>query len=139
MPKGGLLHAHFDATVDIRELMTIARGQSNIYIRITKPFPPDIAAIASANSLDLPLANFTTLRTDKADNTMAVSLTSPDYALGTWIQMNTARESFPKELGGVLGFDDWLYRSLTIDPVEAYETHSSVSRVGLVPAVAPHI
>lgn len=129
MPKGGLLHAHFDATVDIRTLMSLALSRPNIHIRIKKPFPQGLTSIGSCDSTDLPLAEFTTLHPSEVDKAARVSIVGRDYILGTWLPMAIARECFPSELEGPNGFDEWLYRSMTIDPVEAYETHSTVTRV----------
>ena len=128
MPKGGMLHCHMDATVDIHTLVKMALKQPNIHISISDLFPPSLTAIESSPLSALPLPQFTTLKTGAEVNHH--SLFADDYKPGTWAPLASARANFPENLGGVKGFDKWIYKAMTIDPDEAYRTHASVTKVG---------
>jgi adenosine deaminase CECR1 len=129
MPKGALLHCHTDALVDMRTVLNIALKQKNIHIAILKKFPA-VESITKCHTLDLPLPRFTTFnRGDTPCET--VSVTDDNYQRGDWIPIQTARGNFPSHLGGPEGFDEWICKALTIDPTEAYETHSTVTKANI--------
>ncbi|KZP03232.1 Metallo-dependent hydrolase [Athelia psychrophila] len=120
MPKGALLHSHLDGTVNQRILLKLALEQPAIHISAARPLTA--ANIASTQPIfkALPAAQFTQGQ---------VSLADPAYVGESLVDARTARETFPPELGGPAGFDDWIVGALTINPKEAYNTHNTVPKI----------
>ena len=131
MPKGALLHCHFGATVDMPKLIEIALETPLMSIRIGRHFPPGIECIKMHRTLDLPTPYFLLKKDDSADLSKCSSLFDSEYNTKEWIPIRLARDNFPAHLGGSKGFDQWVYKTLTIDPVEAYQTHSTVTKATL--------
>jgi len=127
MPKGALLHAHLDATVDVNFMLNRILEQEALYVRASAPL----------NTL-LPTANvlpeFSPFPKSEVKLSAVQSLTDALYD-GGWIPVKVARETFSRELGGPEGFDKWYVASTTINPAEAYGTHKTVEKVIL--AVEP--
>ena len=121
MPKGALLHAHLDATVDVNFLLNRALEQEAVYVRASAPLT---TLSPTANVLP----EFTPFPKSEVKLSAGLSLTDASYD-GGWIPMNAARESFSPELGGPAGFDKWFVASTTINPAEAYGTHKTVAKV----------
>ena len=123
MPKGALLHAHLDATVNAEVLIQLALQHPNIHVRTSERLTtanvgsvlPEFRALASAKYSPL-------------------SLTAESYQPGTWVPLLRVREGFPSDLGGPSGFDRWLVRVMTISPSEAYKTHNTTAKVYTVPS-----
>lgn len=122
MPKGGLLHAHLDATVNAAVLLKLALDQPAIHVRADARLTADNLKTNLPQFLALPRADFSQLS----------SLTDESYVPTEWVQIACARANFAEELGGPEGFDKWVIGSLTINPHEAYETHNTTDKVGLV-------
>ena len=120
MPKGGLLHAHFDATVRVDVLLKLALEQQAMHVRA----PGSLAT----NNFKAVLPEFRAL--PKAQWSEIASITSDQYTPGTWVPLKNARNNFSPELGGPEGFDKWVFGGLMIDPSEAYYTHNTTSKVG---------
>lgn len=129
MPKGALLHCHFGATVDMNKLIEIALETPLMHMRIDKPFSPEVKSIEAHRTLELPTPKFLLRKADSSYISKATSLFDSDYNSNEWIPMPVARDNFHTLLGGPKGFDLWLYKSLTVDYVEAYQTHSTVTKV----------
>jgi len=119
MPKGGLLHAHLDATVNARVLLGLALTQPAMHVRTA-------ARLTSANAKST-IPQFSALPETKF-GTLA-SLTDGNYVAGEWVSMQKARESFDVSLGGPEGFDNWAVGALTINPSEAYMTHNTTAKI----------
>ena len=119
MPKGALLHAHMDATVNAGYLLQIALKYPAMHVRIHKPLSLDNLSTNLPEFRCLPQEEFSSLQ----------SLTDPSYLLGSWVPLRNAREYFASELGGVEGFDKWVVGSMTINPSEAYGTHNTITKV----------
>jgi hypothetical protein len=119
MPKGALLHAHLDATVNAEFLLELALKQPGMHLRIHKP----LVALSLSENLPefriLPNAQFSDLR----------SLGDVSYNPGSWVSFQNARKNFPTQLGGQEGFDKWVIGSMTINPAEAYGTHNTTAKV----------
>jgi len=119
MPKGALLHAHLDATVNAEYLLELAYKYDAVHVRVHQP----LQASNLSNNLPefrfLPQEDFSTLE----------SLTDDSYLLGSWVPLKNARSSFSQELGGQEGFDKWVIGSMTINPTEAYVTHNTIMKV----------
>lgn len=122
MPKGALLHCHIDATVNTRTLLGFALKHGALHIRVE--------AKITGDSLKSLVPQFKAFPTPQAS--LDQSLASESYPIGSWIPLKQARELFPSKLGGTRGFDDWIIGNLMIDPSEAYVTHNSVKKVGLI-------
>ena len=119
MPKGALLHAHLDATVDASYLLQLARHHPSMHIRTNEHISPSNVLTNSPEFKPLPKDQFS----------KAISLTDPSYELGTWVSLKNARANFSEELGGKEGFDKWVVGSMMINPSEAYGTHNTVEKV----------
>ncbi|KDR73569.1 hypothetical protein GALMADRAFT_251310 [Galerina marginata CBS 339.88] len=119
MPKGALLHAHLDATVNAEFLLELALKQPAIHVRIQKPL--------EASNLATNLPEFRILPREQC--TDIPSLTGPSYPLGSWVSLQNARNSFAPDLGGKDGFDNWVIGSMTINPAEAYGTHNTIAKI----------
>lgn len=122
MPKGGLLHAHLDATVNVSFLLKTAMRYPAIHVRASTAL--NSTTIGSVLPQFLPLPQ--ELRTSGE-----IALTDENYTPNTWVPLAKARETFDPKLGGPEGFDRWITASLTINPTEAYVTHNTVNKVGI--------
>ena len=119
MPKGGLLHAHLDATVNTRVLLCLALKYPAFHVRT------DVRLTAENISTTLP--EFSPLK--ETEWTTLKSLSDDTYAPGSWVPLASARETFDSALGGPEGFDNWVIAALTINPTEAYHTHNTTDKV----------
>ena len=121
MPKGALLHAHLDATVDVNFLLNRILEQEALYVRASAPLTT-LSPTANA------LPEFSPFPKSEVKLSAGQSLTHALYD-GGWIPVKVARETFSPELGGPEGFDKWFIASTTINPAEAYGTHKTVAKV----------
>lgn len=119
MPKGALLHAHLDATVNASFLLQLALQQPAIHVRASTPI--------NATTISSTLPEFMAL--SPAHFSDGPGLTEASYTANEWVPINKARETFDAELGGPHGFDKWVIGALTINPNEAYNTHNTVAKV----------
>ena len=118
MPKGALLHAHLDATVNATCLLQLALKHPNIHIRTSGRITadtigtlvPEYRPITNSKEVDLP------------------SVTDDSYHPGDWVPLSRARERFPTSMGGPTGFDQWFADAITISPAEAYRTHNTTTK-----------
>ncbi|KAH9848878.1 Metallo-dependent hydrolase [Lenzites betulinus] len=120
MPKGGLLHAHLDATVRADILLRLALEQPAIHVRVS-------SGAVSAKTLVTALPEFRALPKDEW--TTAASITDTAYVQNTWVPLHNARNNFSAEFGGRIGFDRWVIDSLMIEPSEAYGTHNTTAKI----------
>lgn len=121
MPKGALLHAHLDATVNAKFLLKLALKEPALHVKIA-------ATITSGNAV-ANLPEFRALPRDQFPSDVVASLTDSAYIPGTWVSLTRARETFAEELGGPDGFDAWVIGSMMINPTEAYKTHNTITKV----------
>lgn len=119
MPKGALLHAHLDATVNASFLLELALKHPFLHVKVGQPL--------TAANLKTNLPTFRGL--PNSEFTDHASLTDASYEVGSWVSLHNARSSFAPELGGADGFDKWVIGSMTIDPGEAYDTCNTVDKV----------
>ncbi|KAH7926643.1 Metallo-dependent hydrolase [Leucogyrophana mollusca] len=119
MPKGALLHAHLDITVNGRTLLDLALQHAAIHIRA--PVPINAATILSVSPEFGPQA--------PAFVSIDSSLCAKEYVPGTWVPLRIARENFDPSLGGKDGFDKWILSRMSITPSEAYITHNNNIRI----------
>ncbi|KAJ4487708.1 hypothetical protein J3R30DRAFT_3430448 [Lentinula aciculospora] len=120
MPKGGLLHAHLDATVNVSFLLKTALKYPAMHVRASTALNATNIGSVLPQLSALPLE----LRTQGQ-----FALTDHNYPADTWVPMLKARESFAIKLGGPEGFDRWITAALTINPTEAYVTHNTVTKI----------
>ncbi|KAF8163526.1 hypothetical protein B0H34DRAFT_327265 [Crassisporium funariophilum] len=119
MPKGALLHAHLDATVNAEYLLELAFKHPAFHVRVHEPL--------TASNLTTNLPEFRALPQDQFSDVGC--LTDASYALGSWVSLHNARDSFAQELGGKEGFDKWVVGAMTINPAEAYGTHNTITKI----------
>ncbi|KAI0374656.1 Metallo-dependent hydrolase [Pilatotrama ljubarskyi] len=119
MPKGGLLHAHLDATVRVDVLLRLALEQPAMHVRTSELLTP--------STLKTILPEFRAL--PKAEWTSTESLTESLYSPGSWVPIKNARNNFSLQLGGPMGFDRWVIDALMINPSEAYGTHNTTAKI----------
>ncbi|TFY65706.1 hypothetical protein EVG20_g5389 [Dentipellis fragilis] len=121
MPKGALLHAHLDATVNVRHLLKLAHQYADrLHVRTE-------VMLTDLNITDT-IPEFSPLPDGHPASTLSV--TSVDYTPGTWVSLAKARAGFSPALGGPEGFDKWVVDSMMIHPAQAYGTHNTVYKVG---------
>ncbi|KAG8850936.1 hypothetical protein FRC20_001897, partial [Serendipita sp. 405] len=120
MPKGALLHAHLEATVNARVLLELAIMYENICVRTP--------ARVTAENVGSILPDFYVMPKGVGYDT-SPSITSEGYDPNSHVSTAKARNDWPEALGGPEGFDTWVIRGLTINPQEAYGTHNTVIKI----------
>jgi hypothetical protein len=125
MPKGALLHAHLDATVNAVFLLKLALEHPSIHVRT----PNAVNALTFASTLP----EFRPLPPDQSIDDVSV-LTDATYCPDSWVPLRKAREMFESSLGGPEGFDRWVIAAMMIDPAEAYGTHNTITKVLTFPS-----
>lgn len=123
MPKGALLHAHLDATVNATFLLKLALQQPALHIRAPN--------VISASTINSTLPEFRALSADQFSANDSPGVTESSYSPLSWVSLQQARQSFDAELGGPEGFDKWVLDAMMIRPEEAYGTHNTVAKVCL--------
>lgn len=116
MPKGGLLHAHLDATVNVDVLMRLVGQHSVYYVSVEETLTQENLSY-----------NFPRFGIFPEGMKSEASLTDTTYTAGSWIPYRDARHNFA--FGGPKGFDDWVRAGLTINPQEAYVKYNSSIKV----------
>ncbi|KAF9265607.1 Metallo-dependent hydrolase [Marasmius fiardii PR-910] len=120
MPKGALLHAHLDGTVNVPVLLKLALKYPSIHVRTSAPL--------TVQNINIVTPEFLPLNESECPKN-ALGLTETAYQPDSWVPIQIAREQFHPELGGPEGFDVWAARSLTINPSEAYGTHNTSVKI----------
>jgi hypothetical protein len=119
MPKGALLHAHLDATVNAKFLLQLALKQPALHVRVPQ--------VITSLTLSSTLPEFRALPREQFSE--VPSLTDGTYEPGSWVALQRARETFDASLGGPEGFDNWVIGAMMINPTEAYNTHNTIAKV----------
>jgi adenosine deaminase CECR1 len=120
LPKGALLHAHLDATVNTEVLWGLAVKHPAYHVCTEQ--------VVNAQNLGSIVPIFQPL--PRSEWSSLSNLTDASYEPGTWVPLQKARDNFDPSLGGPEGFDQWVLRSLTISPSEAYHTHNTTEKAG---------
>ncbi|KAF7359717.1 Adenosine deaminase CECR1-A [Mycena venus] len=127
MPKGALLHAHLDATVNAEFVLKLALEQPAFHVRAVE----SLSALNISKILPeikaLPQELFT-----HSD----LSLTDLSYMPSTWVSLKKARETFDPALGGPEGFDKWVVDAMTLEVAEGKSIISKGVIGGLTSAAA---
>ena len=118
MPKGGLLHAHLDATVDVNILLQYAIETPGMHLRITRSLDPATLTSNVPQFAVIPLS----------DSTTYASL--EEAPAESWVPIVSARGNFVN--GGPAGFDKWALSTMMINPSEAYGTHNTLTKVPIL-------
>jgi len=122
MPKGALLHAHLEATVDAATLLGLGLEHENMCIRVPGRVTP-------AN-LGRVLPQFGARAVAGArEYTTAPTITDTHYVPEGWVSARRARLEWPAAMGGADGFDAWAVKSMVINPEEAYGTHNTTRKI----------
>ncbi|PFH54144.1 hypothetical protein AMATHDRAFT_135550 [Amanita thiersii Skay4041] len=119
MPKGALLHAHFDATVNAEKLLELALKHEAIHVRV-----PQIVTMENIKSV---LPSFRAL--PRNEFVHGPGVTDQRYTPDTWASIQRARDTFDPSLGGPEGFDKWVCSAMIINPAEAYGTHNTITKI----------
>ena len=118
MPKGALLHAHMDATLDVDFVIEKALATEGMAIS-TNTGLIDASSLATAQVL---------FRYRKEPNTdSAASIWTKDAKPSDFVSMNEAATAFPDS--GLVGFKTWLKTRCTITGPESLEHHHGVDHV----------
>ncbi|GJJ12129.1 hypothetical protein Clacol_006370 [Clathrus columnatus] len=118
MPKAALLHVHMEASVDAAGLLRLALGHPAIHVRLTGP--------VHENHSDLLPLEIQPVFNVECGHGLTTDITSPDYKTGTWIPLTKARETYSL---GEDKFDEMVKSALTINPIDAYKTHNTITKV----------
>ncbi|KAI9817197.1 MAG: hypothetical protein M1827_001309 [Pycnora praestabilis] len=118
MPKGSLLHAHFDATVDVNWLIEKAFSTNGMHIYSTAPL---------SSAADLANASFQLTYRSSLKETSVASIWTEAYRSSTIVPLAEAADSFPN--GGRSGFVSWLKDRCTITSEESIEHHHGVNAI----------
>jgi adenosine deaminase CECR1 len=116
MPKGALLHAHFDAMVDFEWLIEKLLATPGMHMYCVKD-------LSTAEAREAAPVKFRFLK----QKSPAAPIYTTSYESNTTIPVNEAADSFP--LGGRAGFVAWLKDRLTITNSESIEHHHGVDAV----------
>ncbi|KAI0306408.1 adenosine deaminase-like growth [Multifurca ochricompacta] len=117
MPKGALLHAHLDATVDKTYLLELALKEPLLHVRTP--------GVVTTTNLTATQPEFRAFK--KGQSSQGISVTDTEYQANGWIPLHQAREFFA--YGGAEGFDKWVLGAVSINPAEAYGTHNTVTKI----------
>lgn len=119
MPKGALLHCHFEAMVELEWLIEEAFNNRNVYLKAQE-------SLASPEARDkAPFTFHISHDDDEArldiENRGDVPLWSEQYKSNSLVDFNRAAEDFPE--GGKVGFISWLKDRCRISPEESLRHH----------------
>lgn len=118
MPKGGLLHCHMTAMVDLDYLLNVTVDTPGMCFHAGEP-------LTSKNALKTASVLFQYSRS--VPQATATPMWSSAYTPGTLIPATVAADSFPN--GGRAGFIAWLKERMSIIEKESIEHHLGVDEV----------
>ncbi|KAH8599324.1 adenosine deaminase family protein-like protein [Bisporella sp. PMI_857] len=117
MPKGALLHAHFDALVDQEFLFETLLSTPGMHIYCSTP-------ISTPHELEIAPVKFRYMNNEHVNEK---SIWSSEYIPNTPVLLTEAVANFPN--GGKAGFLSWLSSRCTITETESIEHHHGVDAV----------
>ncbi|TIC68792.1 t-complex protein 1 delta subunit (tcp-1-delta) [Wallemia mellicola] len=121
MPKGGLLHAHTDATLPLNDVFDIVHKYgANIEICSTHPL--------TAENLDNGHAKLqfrpTKVPITEASTEIAASMLTNDYKPGMWCNYHQISALFKDSK-----LDDYIHAQMLISAKECYVTHNTMGKI----------
>lgn len=120
MPKGSLLHAHFEAMFDIDFLVDLAFSTPGIHISAPKPL------MTRKDYEEAPFEfRYSSRPAKKSEN--KPTLWADDYEPSTLIHIQHAAASFPD--GGEAGFRAWLRSRCILTAEHSYNHHHGVDAI----------
>lgn len=117
MPKGGLLHAHLGATVELDWVFNEALSTPGMQMSAVAP-------LSSESSRD---ASLVTFRYSSTVLENVPSIWSPEYPPNTLVPIKLVAETFPN--GGQRGFIAWIKDRCSITQTESIQHHLGVDDV----------
>ncbi|MCJ1247549.1 hypothetical protein MMC30_004763 [Trapelia coarctata] len=111
MPKGALLHAHFDAMTDVEWLIDQALGLEEMGFWMAK----------SGSGKEVDLEEVEVAFRPMGKEWKGTSPSTDETARGEFVSASVAAEEFSS--GGRIGFKDWLLRRCSITPSESLDHH----------------
>lgn len=116
MPKGALLHCHYDATVDFEYLFDELFKLPGMHIQTSEPLTTPQALQDAGIAFRY-----------RKDQQPKTSLWDSQYDGKTFVRLTEAAESFPD--GGVQGFRAWLYSRCTLAIEDSNEHRHGVDHI----------
>lgn len=116
MPKGGLLHAHLDAMVDLESLIDLTLKTPGMHISASEPLTSENAL----NNADVSV-RFRKPTPEKP------SIWTSEYQAKTYVPLVAAADSFTP--GGRLGFISWLKSRCVLSPLDGIEQHHGQAEI----------
>ena len=117
LPKGALLHAHMDATLDVDFLIDMALATEGVAIQADKALTTPESR-ADADIL---------FRYKKSFPSAGSAIWTESYKASELVSLKEAAESFPA--GESDGFKAWLKQRCTITPDESIQHHHGVDHI----------
>jgi len=117
MPKGGVLHAHIGATVDLKWVFNQAIETPGMCISAS-------AALTSVNALEVSELN---IQHESSKTATTPSIWDSDYVPNVLIPLKDSADSFPH--GGRAGFVAWMQDRCSITQTESLQHHLGVDDV----------
>lgn len=121
MPKGALLHCHFEAMISIESILEDAFAMQGIYLKSPKPLNTETARRIEDVYFDHVDDG------EEAPSKASASLWSADYLSESCVPLNEAADSFPD--GGRSGFIQWMKYRTSIEPNESTEPSRGLTAV----------
>ena len=117
MPKGALLHCHFEAMVDIKHALDDAFQLPEVHVKSDRPLHSSEHRDAATILFDF----VWDLRSTQQ------SIWDSNYHADTLVPLRTAAESYPE--GGKPGFVDWIQSKCTITYDESLKQHQGPNEI----------
>ncbi|MCJ1393377.1 hypothetical protein MMC18_006250 [Xylographa bjoerkii] len=120
MPKGALLHAHFDAMVDVEWLIEQALEMKGFGFRASN-------GLVGEDAMGREELGFHFMGESWKEEDSAPSMWSSDYIPHLYVPVSKAANSFPS--GGRQGFKDWVTERCTITSTESIDHHKGLDAI----------
>lgn len=119
MPKGALLHCHFEAMVDVRWMLELSLSTPGMHYTSDRPLDSDVARLEATT-----LFQYSKQETPAG---AAREIWTAKYSPNTLVPLVEAADAFPS--GGRAGFIEWMHSRLTITTVESTAQHEGINTI----------